>query len=157
MYATRSVHNQVTLEGALHLVEILWRIGSAPPPIGPRTWRVGLFTAGAITLTSTAASPGITEFSGFQGNLRPAIDTVGDPATADGTAKIIKGNVDLFLITAAGTITGAFWTTGTQKLGLIGKLWGGANLTAPVTVAPGDNVTVTYTLKAEASDAFGSP
>lgn len=168
LIATRAGKNTATLEGLEHVMDKIMKRPGSP---GGAAWRFAPYTAGSIVVGSTAASPGVTEFTDYTFDFFGTNTTDRSPntrvdgvTTGDGTAFFTEftsenggSAVGPLAITGSGSIKGAFWATGVAKGSTSGFLWGGADFNSPVDVESGDDMTIEYTLTAEASDSLGSP
>jgi hypothetical protein len=113
----------------------------------------GLFIAGEILESSTAAAMGVTEFLDYTSNsgfsdrilLGPG-STVIDTGAETATFKLSTDLTGPAIVKGAGRIIGAFITANPDFAPPAGeRLWAGAFLPRPVLVGPNSRVTVHYT------------
>jgi hypothetical protein len=151
--ASRAFSNTITKEGAAHALDI-W----VDKNTSDRNWYAGLISSGLPTLASTAATPGFTEFTGYDETLRRSNGTFSAISNSGlgGTATFPCLHLEQFTVNAPSSISGAFWSTDSTKGGTGGKLWGGG-VFSPVSVVADDVITLTYTLVVQADDSFGAP
>ena len=112
-------------------------------------WYPLLFTAGAITIHSTAQASGVTEFPITRNQL---LTQLTDTFFWFGSALInISGSsaniIGAALVSYPGPTASPFPA--------VDQLWGGGNFSVPIPVAPGDEFQLSYLLNTRFQDSLG--
>ena len=133
--------NLVVDEGIMHLMERGFNVET----VTPEEWWVGLFISGTAQSTDTMQShPDWHEFLGVTSIYRgPIAFSPKEPQTA---SEAMVGGPSQIVIATAGTISGAFLTTGKDRGGSEGLLYGVTPFSEQRYVVVGDAIQVTITL-----------
>ena len=133
--------NLVVDEGIMHLMER----GFNTESVTPEEWWVGLFISGTAQSTDTMSNhPDWNEFLGVTSIFRgPIAFSPKEPQTA---SEAMVGGPSQIVISTAGTISGAFLTTGKDRGGSDGLLYGVTPFSEQRYVVVGDAIQVTITL-----------
>jgi len=143
--ASRYTHNVVTLQGLTRTV-----FGDRTQTNNFNLWYPLIFTAGAITINSTAQSNGVTTFFNhtktFFAELSASEFSWFGSTVLDitGTGNIIGGA----LVSYAGLFP--------NSNPAVDQLWGGGNFSVPIPVAPGDSFEFSYLYNSRFQDNLGS-
>ena len=133
--------NMVVDEGVIHLLNRGFNTENVPP----ENWWVGLYISGAPDYSDTMPShPDWNEFVGITSIYRApiAFSSTAEPTAAES----IIGGPSQIVIANAGTISGAFLTTGKDRGGSLGILYGITPFAEQRYVVVGDALQVTITL-----------
>lgn len=136
------VDNAATLEGLTDNLSVQFNAGAQKTQ-----WFLGLISDSGYTGVSTAdtmsSHAGWTEFTGYSAGARPQWS----PLAA--AAAIIANTAEVtYTLSAAGTLRGFFVSSNSTKGGATGTLWATALFATARTLAAGNGLRVTYTVKA---------
>jgi len=148
-----SARNFVADGGLAHLAyRISFFNGTLPlAPALPLRY-AGLFDAGTISPGDTLAANGFTEFIGYNsGTNRIPIFTLGTTSAAGDIVELDAESTGTNVVTAPATIFGLFVTNQSSIANVVGDIWNGLNLSTPVAVSPGDELTISLAGSFQAS------